>query len=124
VAVFRGRRIEVFGQQRQDQPRDLWDNENQAKYDSKLINLWVPVAGVTDQFLVEVKDLYETVDLAGQFFSHPYETVSGIYDLFSGLTVEQLKTVLGEAVEREVRAFKTPARKRQYKVSRAVTASV
>ncbi len=74
----------------------LWDY-NSSEYEDNLITVFVPVAGVSDQLLIEIKDMKEMVSLAGEFISHPKESVQNLYESVSKLEIDDVKKMVSSS---------------------------
>lgn len=98
--------------------KHFWSDEDPAKYNAKLVNMFAPVAGGLDQTLVEVKDLYDFTQFMKQFIHKPAETAKGIYQSVAALDYDKLVSMLGEAAESEREKFLTEGRERQYHTTR------
>lgn len=98
--------------------KHFWNDEDPAKYNAKLVNMFAPVAGGLDQTLVEVKDLYDFTQFMKQFIHKPAETAKGIYQSVAALDYDKLVSMLGEAAESEQEKFLTEGRERQYHTTR------
>lgn len=103
--------------------KGLWKPDEQ-NYDDKLLNVYAPVAGISDQLIMEVKDMKETVELAGKFCSDPRGSIESIYEFTSNLSVDDVKKMVSEGVSQEIDILTTPGPQRQYKMGEYSTAAV
>src|SRR5690606_25291857 len=96
----------------------LWnDIDNSAEYNASPMNFQAPLAGVGDQTMREIKDLYQLVELAGDCIEDP-AIVRKLYDQVKELSFDKIKQIITDQVNDKIVEYNKGGTVRQYHITR------